>query len=352
MRLRPFGLGIALSASALSGSWAQERTPTVVLKPSDQATVGTVSVNLREADAGAISQALSNALRAIVRIEGAVASPVTLELHGVSGRAALDAVAVAVRGTWKPAYSLTEGVSPSAARPPVTVGRTVTADLTGVSARTALSLVARGAGGSVEMVSELPQPVTLKVEAMPVEQALDEIARQVGGNWSATYVIRPGTAPAPKPTPPGANPVPATSSPRQSRLSPSPAPSRSLPRGLVPEGVPEDGLNDRRSFPKPFETQPPAAPRPDPNAAKMLGEGMIRMMQMPPAQRRAAVKDFASQIDQQFRQMQSLPAARRTEQMAAMRPLYQAATRTYSGLTPDQKREFQPIVEAFNRWMR
>ena len=79
---------------------------------------------------------------------------------------------------------------------------------------------------------------------------------------------------------------------------------------------------------------------------------MARVMQMPPAQRRAAVKDFAGQIEQQFKQMQSLPGSRRTEQMAAMRPLYQAASRVYSGLTPDQRREFQPIVEVFNRWMR
>jgi hypothetical protein len=88
------------------------------------------------------------------------------------------------------------------------------------------------------------------------------------------------------------------------------------------------------------------------DAGKMLSEGLTRVMQMPPAQRRMAVKDFATQIDQQFRQMQGLPGPRRAEQMTAMRPVYEGAMRTYKGLTPDQRREFKPIVDVFTRWMR
>ena len=38
--------------------------------------------------------------------------------------------------------------------------------------------------------------------------------------------------------------------------------------------------------------------------------------------------------------------------MNGMRPVYQGAMRTYGGLTPDQRREFQPIVDVFKRWMR
>jgi hypothetical protein len=206
------------------------------------------------------------------------------------------------------------------------------------------------------MLSELPQKVTLKAHEMPVEQALDEIARQVGGSWTVTYVIRPGVTPAAAPTPPRTSPRATPNAPRQPRLDASPGAGRSTPQGFGAQGLPPELSKDRRFFPMPFEPQAqatrPQAPPLDPNAAKMLGEGLARVMQMPPAQRRAAVKDFASQIDQQFRQMQSLPAARRTEQMAAMRPLHQAAVRTFGGLTPDQQREFRPIVEVFNRWMR
>ncbi len=64
------------------------------------------------------------------------------------------------------------------------------------------------------------------------------------------------------------------------------------------------------------------------------------------------MKDLATQMEQQFRQMQSLPVARRNEQMAAMRPLYKAATQTFAGLPADARRDFEPLVNVFSRWIR
>jgi len=72
---------------------------------------------------------------------------------------------------------------------------------------------------------------------------------------------------------------------------------------------------------------------------------------MPDAQRKFAVRDFAGQLEQQFRQIQLLPAARRAEQMAGMRPICEAASRTAKGLTPQQHSEFQPILDVFTRWL-
>jgi hypothetical protein len=34
-----------------------------------------------------------------------------------------------------------------------------------------------------------------------------------------------------------------------------------------------------------------------------------------------------------------------------MRPVYEAAQRTYQGLTPSQQREFQPVLDVFKRWL-
>ena len=84
----------------------------------------------------------------------------------------------------------------------------------------------------------------------------------------------------------------------------------------------------------------------------MLALGLTQVMKMPPAQRQGAVKDFALQLDQQFRQMQLLPEQSRLAQMSAMRPVYQAALRTYNGLVPAQRHEFQPIIDVFKRWIR
>jgi hypothetical protein len=126
---------------------------------------------------------------------------------------------------------------------------------------------------------------------------------------------------------------------------------------MLPPGAGRTGNlpNGSRAFPVPFAGQPKTAtpaPGTGNDAAKMLSQGLTQVMKMPPAQRKMAVKDFATQLDQQFRQIQGMTAARRSEQMAAMRPVYEGAMRTYVGLTPDQRREFEPIVEVFNRWMR
>jgi hypothetical protein len=179
---------------------------------------------------------------------------------------------------------------------------------------------------------------------MPVEQALDDLAQQAAASWSVTYIIKPGVAP------PSARPAeaPSSNSRPRSRLTPA---GQFSPGGLQPGAPP----SAPRAFPKPFAGQPPK-PAPAPgmgnDAEKMLSEGLTRVMQMAPPQRQMAVKDFALQLDQQFRQIQNLPGPRRSEQMAAMRPVYEGALRTDKGLTPDQRREFKPIIDVFTRWMR
>jgi len=349
MSCRSFGVCLALGSLTAPPLLAQEQTPAVVLKQAARPAGASISFHLQAANAATIAQSLGTALGGTVRFEGTPPAPVTLDLQGVAPRAALDALATALYGSWHCIYTMSARGTTVASRRPVPLGRTVTASLDGVSARTALTLIARGGGATVEMVGELPQRVKLDLKEMPVEQALDVIARQAGANWSVIYVLKAGSAPL---TPSSRT---TQTTPNGNRVTGSTVPSphdRGATRGLGLQGAPQDGLNEPRFFPTPFADPPQAPPRPDPNAAKMLGEGMARVMQMPPAQRRAAVKDFASQIEQQFKQMQSLPGPRRTEQMASMRPLYQAASRVYGGLTPDQRREFQPIVEVFNRWMR
>jgi hypothetical protein len=343
-------LCIALALGPIPSAWAQGQSPEVVLTQPARAAGANVSVRLQAADAATAARTLGEALGGIVRIEGGAPAPLTLDLEGVPAGAVLDAAARALHGNWRPIYTMTSGSASSGARRPAPLGRTVTANLDGVSARTAVSVIARGAGGAVEMVGELPQKVSLKAKDTPVEQALDEVAKQAGATWSVTYVIKAGV-PGPTPTPAPSQRA-STGPTRQPQLNSAPTPGRGSGPGFATQGISKDVLNDRRAFPMPFADQPPPPAKPDPNAAKMLGEGLARIMQMPPAQRRAAVKDFATQIDQQFRQLQALPAPRRNEQMAAMRPLYQAASRTYSGLTPELRREFQPIIEVFNRWMR
>ena len=344
MKLRPLGFALTLATLAAPGGWAQSGPPPVVLSPPIRATGATVEVSLHAADAATLAHTLGNALGGTVRIDGTVPAPVTLDLEGSTPHAALDAVAGALYGTWRPVYSVTAGAAPGGAPRPIPLGRKVTANLAGVSAHAAFSLVARAGGGTLELPADLDKNVTLVATDMPVEQALDELAKQAGAAWSVTYVIQPGIAP-PKPT----QPAPAETSHTPRSRTPLP--------GLLPPGgeLPGAPFNDRRAFPLPFGGQTQSAtpaPGTGVDAGKMLAVGLAQVMKMPPAQRQGAVKDFALQLEQQFRQMQLLPPPRRLEQMTAMRPVYQAALRTYNGLVPAQRREFQPIIDVFNRWMR
>lgn len=342
MTLRRFGLGLVLGLLA-PGAWAQAGTPAVILTQPIHSTGAELEVNLQAVDAAALAQQLGTALGATVRVEGVVTAPVTVDLEGMPARAALDAVAGALHGSWRSVYTITPGAAPAGTPAPVPLGRKVTASLDEVSAHAAFALVARAAGGTLEMPPDLTTPVTLDAKQMPVEQALDTLAKQTATRWSVTYFFKPGVAPPP--------PAPRTAPERR------PAASRSLQEPLgrfsPGSGQPSAAPNERRAFPMPFggSASAPAAGM-GADAGKMLARGLAQVMQIPAPQRGRAVNDFAAQLDQQFRQMAQMPQQQRMQQMTAMRPVYAAALRTYNGLVPAQRREFLPIIEVFRRWLR
>src|SRR5438093_7346915 len=138
MNLRPLGLCLTLALLAVSPVGAQSSPPSVVLGQPIRHTAGTVEVSLHAADGATLSQTLGNALGGTVQIEGAAPAPVTLDLQGVAGRAALDAVAGAMHGSWRPVYVVTAGAPTAGGRPPLPLGRKATANLENVSARAAL----------------------------------------------------------------------------------------------------------------------------------------------------------------------------------------------------------------------
>ena len=195
MQMRPFRVALVLSMLAVPGGWAQSGPPAVVLSQPIHSTGAAVEANLQSADATTLAQTLGSALGGTVRIDGTVPGPVTLDLTGAPPRAALDAVARALYGTWRPIYSVTAGAAPTGGPHPAALGRTVTANLTDVSARAAFALVARAGGGSLELPSSIDKNVTLVVNDAPVEAALDDLAKQTGATWAITYVLMPGVGP-------------------------------------------------------------------------------------------------------------------------------------------------------------
>src|SRR5689334_2987067 len=109
MKLRLLGLGWMLGTLMAPGVWAESGTTGVVLSQPIRATGAELAVRLQAADAAALSQALGTALGGTVRVEGTLPAPVTLDLQGMPALRALDAVAGALHGTWRPIYTVTPG---------------------------------------------------------------------------------------------------------------------------------------------------------------------------------------------------------------------------------------------------
>src|SRR2546429_214696 len=129
MCLRPSVLCLVLTACTSPHGWSQGESPSVVLKAA-RPVGATVNVRLQAADPGTLARTLGETLGGVVRIESQTATPVTLDLQGAPAASALDAVATALHGSWRPVYTLTPGGAPGARRP-VALGRTVTASLEG-----------------------------------------------------------------------------------------------------------------------------------------------------------------------------------------------------------------------------
>src|SRR3954447_24053702 len=128
MRVRPPGICLAFALLAVSPVGAEDSAPSVVLGQPLRHTAGTVEVNLQAADGATLAQTLGNALGGTVQVEGAAPAPITLDLQGVSGRDALDAVARAMQGSWRPVYAVPPGAAPAGSRRPLPLGRVVTAN--------------------------------------------------------------------------------------------------------------------------------------------------------------------------------------------------------------------------------
>src|SRR5205823_5455143 len=91
-------------------------------------------------------------------------------------------------GRWQVLYHLSTQESPSAA--PVPSGVALKLSLPDVSCQAAASLVAKMAGGRVERDGDLTGQVSLEGTAIPVEEAMDAIARAAKASWRRIYVMR------------------------------------------------------------------------------------------------------------------------------------------------------------------
>jgi hypothetical protein len=166
-----------------------------------------VSLDLHDAKAADVSQALRKALGIEVRIEGRLPKPVTLHLEDVPRSTVMAQIAAATGGAWRRTFFWTPGANghpqgtETQAPGEKTSGKVVTLHLTQAPCRSAAAIVATSVGAWAEGHEPLTGRVTLDKRDMPLEEALDAIAAKSGASWRELLALRmPGFEPRKAPS--------------------------------------------------------------------------------------------------------------------------------------------------------
>jgi hypothetical protein len=154
-----------------------------------------ISLDLSDTTLEQALQRLGAAMGSEIRLEGAGGRRVSLKLEGATVLQALDRAAAVLHGTWKRLFIFTKtgGLVPPPAQP---TGLTVSLSLTDTNCQTAAIIAAKAAGGRMEAEGELPGRVTLVGKDLPVEEAMNKIAKAAGMTWRTVYLFKAADLPA------------------------------------------------------------------------------------------------------------------------------------------------------------
>lgn len=179
------GAAMPLTVALTAMAWADG--PSVVLTDTVQYKGPLVSIAASNVTLPELAKQMSDVLGCEVRIEGAASGKVTLNLKEVPATAVLSESEKVLGGQWKTLYRVSTHETASPAPPPS--GVVLNLKLPGASCQAAAAVVARMAGGRVERDGDLTGEVSLVGEAMPVEEAMDAIARAANATWRRIYVM-------------------------------------------------------------------------------------------------------------------------------------------------------------------
>jgi hypothetical protein len=223
----------------------------------------------------------------------------------------------------------------------------VTLHVQSAAAGPVLAAVALADGGILATPPPADAPrIDVDLENVPVEAGMDRVAAELGLAWTRSFEILPETViPV---TPRGATTSeaghehsgglrPGAADPRTEGTHSSPGPTN-------PTLYPLAGAQDAAG----------SAPRrtgAHSDLARVVADGLTRVMQMDPRARRPAIRQFAQQLETRLREINDLPAAERAQQRERLDRVYHSSLRLYRGLTPDQQQEFRPLFDVLRRWL-
>jgi hypothetical protein len=333
-------LVVALAAIA----WADG--PSVVLTDAVQYKGPLISVSAVNVTLPELAKQMSDALGCEVRFEGAAAGKVTLDLKEVPSSALLSQAEKVLGAQWKVLYHFSTRETASTPMPPS--GVVLTANLPGASCQAAAAVVARMAGGRLERDGDLTGEVSLTGTAMPVEEAMDAIARAAKATWRRIYVMKldalPQTLIARGPDP---DPSKTDDPPKSKNTKRGPTPFSNHPS---PTGKPTKLT--KRDFRKPSKQSylPGIQPLQQPTLEEIQKQQMLglygTLFLFDTEERRAtAMKNFRTGLDTQLKRLEALPANQRYITTMMTRRNFQRLIDDFANLDKDQKKEAQDLYD-------
>jgi hypothetical protein len=310
-------------------------------------TLGRVSLDLEGVAAEDAARRLGSVLGSDVQIEGSSTRKVTLKLESVPVRDALERAAAAIGATWKRVYVFSKDLGLTTPAP-VSTGLTVNLNLADTSCQAAAIIAAKAAGARMEAETELTGRVTLSGKEIPVEEAMERIAKAAGATWRTRYLFKLD-ATLPVPPPDETKPATTPTKPVEKNI-----PSYERDRYRV-------GPNGRRIFPRmPKERRtrfntlgkygakmPPRQPVDVEKLEKMsrLGSFAGIFSEADEAKRAEQIQLFRKALETQSQRLDKYNPAQRRMATKLSRQQLALILQDTKALTEEQKKEVTPITD-------
>jgi len=329
---------------ALTGmAWADG--PSVALTDTVQYKGPLVSVAAVDVTLPELAKQMGDVLGCEVRIEGAASGKVTLNLKEVPASALLSQAEKVLGGQWKTLYRLSTHETASPAPPPS--GVVLNLKLPGASCQAAAAVVARMAGGRVERDGDLTGEVSLVGTAMPVEEAMDAIARAANASWRRIYVMKIDALPqaliarSPDPADPKDGDKPRSEKPKRGPTPFSNHPSLTgRPTKMTKRNVKDTSKHVYGPGIRPYQPTLEEVQK-----QQMLGLYGNFFLLDSQSGREAAMTSFRTGMDLQLKRLEALPANQRYITTMVTRQHFQRLIDDFANLDKDQQKEAQVLYD-------
>jgi hypothetical protein len=289
-----------------------------------------VCVDLQDVPAAEVGSRLSQALGIEVRVKG-VSTGLTLKVCAPNREAALKQVAAAMNARLRPAFIF--GARPATGER-IAVDQKLSVTFRRAPSASAAYVTAARAGGVVIADKPLRGTVSFQGQNVPAKKVLDAIAVASALTWKPGYVLQIGPETLVRRA---WDPNRGPSSVLKTRPD---SPIANMRRHGGQEMAPAPGMIVKDPAGETARLEEESYRR-----AK-LGEWAGVFINETPKDIRRAVRDLRIRVETAIQKLESYPPQNRHLGAALWHARYERMLEDYKGLTPEQQKQVQPVLEA------